>query len=236
MGRTLVIIAGVFVAVGLVLGGLGGWFYFRNQGFVEGGVRAQGEVVDIVSSRSSDDDTTYKPMVEFRDAAGARHIFTATVGSNPPQYSRGEAVEVIYAPDAPDEAMIDGFLERYLLPLILGGLGSVFAAIGLGILFVRLRGNRIADQLRATGLPLEAKVTRCYLDTQIKVNGRSPWRVECQAIHPASGAPETFASQAIWTDPGARLAGREVRVFVDPSRPKRHLVDLAPYFGADELG
>jgi len=238
MGRVLVWIGGIFAPIGLAFVALGGWFYLEDRDFAANGLRAQGTVVDTVASRDNDDGGgyTYAPVVEFRDAAGARHTFTSGVSSNPPRYSPGESVGVIYAPGAPDEAVIDSFVDRFLMPLVFGGLGTVFAGIGLSLLFVHVRGRRIAAQLRASGLPIQARVTECYRDTSVRVNGRSPWRVMCQATHPATGKVHSFRSEAVWVDPGPQLAGREVRVFVDPARPERYLVDLSPYFGEDEIG
>ena len=229
-------VGGIFAAVGLVLVAGAGWFYLADRSFAEAGVHTQGVVIEMIGSRDSDSDYTYKPVVEFLDADGRRHMFTSSVSSSPPQYSTGERVEVIYAPDSPDEAVIDSFLDRFLLPLVFGGLGTLLAAIGLGLLFARLRGDRIAAHLRASGLPIQANVVECYRDTSVQVNGRSPWRVVCQATHPATGKLHSFLSEPVWIDPSAQLAGREVRVFVDPARPKRHLVDLSAYFAEDELG
>ena len=43
----------------------------------------------------------------------------------------------------------------------------------------------------------------------VKVNGRSPYRVTCQANHPATGKLMSFKSDAIWADPSEKLAARE---------------------------
>ena len=236
MGRALVWIGGIFAALGVLFVAGAGWFYLSDQSFAAAGAHAQGTVLEMVGSRDSDGDYSYKPVVEFRDAEGRRHVFTSNVSSSPPQHATGESVDVIYSPASPDEAVIDSFFDRFLLPLIFGGLGAVLAAIGFTVLFARLRGRRIAAQLRASGLPIQAKVLECYRDASVQVNGRSPWRVACQGVHPATGKLQSFTSEAIWVDPSAQLAGREVRVFVDPARPRRHLVDLSPYFAEDELG
>jgi len=235
MGRALNWIGGIFASLGLVFVAGAAWFFLADRSFAAAGERAPGTVIEMIGSRDSDGGHTYKPVVEFRDAAGRRHVFTSNVSSSPPQHSVGESVEVIYAPDSPDEAVIDSFVDRFLLPLILGGLGTLFAAIGFGVLFARLRRRQIAAQLRASGLPIQAKVVECYHDTSLKVNGRSPWRVVCQATHPADGKMHSFNSEAVWINPSG-LAGKEVRVFVDPARPARYLVDLSPYFGDDALG
>lgn len=236
MGRVLVWIGGIFATLGVVFVVGAGLVYFKDRSFAESGTRAEGTVVEMIASRDSDGDYTYKPMVQFRDAEGLSHVFTSSVSSSPPQYSTGEAVTVIYAPTSPDRAVIDSFVDRFLMPLIFGGVGTVFAAIGFGLLLARLRRRQIDAQLRASGLPIQAKVTECYHDTSVQVNGRSPWRVVCQAPHPIDGKVHSFTSAAVWVDPGPTLAGKEVRVLVDPARPARHLVDLTPYFGEDELG
>lgn len=236
MGKVVVWVGSIFAAVGLLFAVGAALVFLKDRSFADSGVRAPGTVIEMIGSRDSDDSYTYKPVVEFRDADGQRHVFASSVSSSPPQYSTGEAVTVIYAPGSPDRAIIDSFVDRFLMPLIFGGLGTVFAMIGLGILFARLRGRQIAAQLRASGLPIQAKVTECYRDTSVQVNGRSPWRVLCQATHPADGKVHSFTSESVWVDPSGQLAGKEVRVFVDPARPGRHLVDLTPYFGEDELG
>lgn len=235
MGRVFVWVGGIFATIGVVFVAIAGWSYQSDRSFAARGARAQGTVIEMAGSGGSDG-YTYSPVVEFVDARGRRHVFTSTVSSNPPRYSRGETVEVIYAPDSPDRAMIDGFLDRFLLPLIFGGLGTLFAAIGFGLLAFWHRGRQIAGRLRASGLPIPARVTECYRDTGVRVNGRSPWRVVCQATHPADGKVRSFRSGPVWADPTSVLAGKEVRVFVDPARPGPYLVDLTPYFGEDELG
>jgi hypothetical protein len=227
MGRATFWIGGAFAAMGLLFAVVGGWLYLEDRSFAESGVRTGGTVIDVVGSRDSDGDYTYRPVVEFHDAAGERRQFVSRVGSNPPRHSPGERVGLIYQPWSPDEAVIDGFFDRFFLPLMFIGLGSLFAAVGGSLFFFLLRRRRIVAQLRSTGLPIQAKLVECYLDRSIRVNGRSPWRVRCEATHPATGRIETFRSDAVWTDPTGQVVGPALRVLVDPARPKRHFVDLS---------
>jgi len=235
MSKVMVWFGAIFGGVGLVFAAIGGWFFLDDRDLAAGGVRTQGTVIELVESRDSDGDYSYRPRVEFFAPDGTRHEFTGRVGSSPPSHSAGETVEVIYAPDRPDRAMIDGFFDRFLVPLVFGGMGSLFAAIGGGVLFALIRRRRIVEQLRTNGLPIQARFVDCYQDTSVKVNGRSPWRVTCQAPHPATGKLQSFRSDAIWVDPSASLAGRDVRVLVDPAKPKRYFVDLAPYLDESAL-
>jgi hypothetical protein len=131
--------------------------------------------------------------------------------------------------------MIDGFMDRFFLPLMFVGMGSLFAAIGAGMLFAYVRRRKIIAQLRRSGLPIEAEFLECYRDTSTKVNGRSPYRVVAQTTHPATGKLESFKSDPIWLDLSRQLAGEKVRIFVDPARPKHHFVDLSEFIDADDM-
>ena len=235
MGRVLVWVGGIFGSLGLAFVAIAAWFYLDDRRFAESALHADGTVVAMPESGGSDG-YSYTPVVEFRDRDGIPHRFASGVSSNPPRYSTGERVEVLYDPEAPDEARIDSFLDRQFLPTVFGGLGALFAAIGGGLLFFVVRGRRIAAQLRATGVPIQAKVTDIYLDPSMRVNGRSPWRVACQATHPGTGKLHSFKSEPVWVDLSDQLSGREVRVLVDPARPARHLVDLSPYVDESQTG
>lgn len=230
------LIGTVFLAFGLVFAGIGGWFFIDNAGLVASGSRAQGTVVSLDSRYDSDSGTTYRPIVEFTDASGTGHRFTGSVGSSPAAYSRGESVEVIYDPALPGQAIINSFTERLLFPLAFGGFGLLFAGIGGGILGYRWHRRRVIAQLRNSGLPINAEFLECYRDTSVKVNGRSPWRVVGQATHPATGVLTSFKSDAIWVDPSDQLKDKDLRVLVDPAKPKRYFVDLSEYVGEGDMG
>ncbi|WP_455753857.1 DUF3592 domain-containing protein [Streptomyces griseorubiginosus] len=73
------------------------------------------------------------PVVEFTSADGTARTFRSSTGSNPPSYDKGDRVEVLYRADSPDDARINGFAYLWLLPLILGGIGLLFAGVGTTI-------------------------------------------------------------------------------------------------------
>ncbi|MFI9307364.1 DUF3592 domain-containing protein [Streptomyces triculaminicus] len=109
--------------------------------FLTDAQRARGTVVALDwredhdgGSRTAhgDDAPAAYPVVEFTSADGTPRKFRDSAGSNPPSYKVGEQVEVLYRPDAPEDARIKGFLSLWLAPLILGGIGLVFTGIGTG--------------------------------------------------------------------------------------------------------
>ncbi|HEX9807847.1 MAG TPA: DUF3592 domain-containing protein [Alteraurantiacibacter sp.] len=234
MGKVLVWMGAIFTPIGLLFAGIGGWFFAADQELAGSGLRTPGRVIEVVGSRDSDGDTVYRPVVEFVGADGQRHIFTGSVGSNPPSHSVGEQVEVIYAPGNPGDALLDSFTERYLFPLVFGGMGALFATIGAGMLTAYFRRRKAIAELRARGLPIEAEFLETYRDTRVKVNGRSPYRVACQAVHPGTGQMQRFESDPVWIDPTGMIGEAKVRVLVDPQRPERHYVDLSRWVDESE--
>lgn len=230
------LIGGIFLAFGLLFTGLGSWFYLGDLDLAMSGDEAEGRVVSFESSYNSDSGTTYRPVVEYEDASGRVHRFTGGVGSSPKAYDRGETVDVIYDPASPEDALLDSFTERLALPLAFGGFGLLFGGIGGAILFFGWRRQKIIAQLKESGLPISAQFLECYNDRSIKVNGRSPWRVVAQATHPATGQLTSFKSDPLWVNPGEQLVGKELRVFVDPARPKRHYIDLSEYISEEDIG
>lgn len=120
----------IFLLVGLGL--LGGSIYltFDTRRALAEGTRVEGEVIELLRSRDSDGDVTYRPHVRFTTLAGDTLEFTSTMGSNPAAFDVGERVVVIYNPASPRDARIDSFFQLWFAPLLLGGMGIVFTAVG----------------------------------------------------------------------------------------------------------
>ena len=235
MGKKGIWFSAVFAAFGLIFAAVGGWFWWSDSQLAGIGERASGVVTGFETSYSSDGGTTYKPRVRFTTQSGEERVFTSAMGSSPPAYDRGEEVDVIYDPWTPENAMIDSFLERRMFPLAFGGLGAIFAVIGFAMLGHQIRRRSIIAGLKRNGVKLQAEFLDCYHDTSLKVNGRSPWRVTAQAIHPATGKLAVFKSEALWANPAAFLQGKTLTVLIDPQNPKHHYVELEELLGDSAL-
>ena len=107
--KALSIIKYLFTLVGMGML-LGTFFIYDNtRSFLSSAVKAEGTVIELVRSRSSDS-TTYRPVVRF-SLNGQQLEFTSSSGSNPPGYSRGEKVEVLYTPTNTQDARINSFFS-----------------------------------------------------------------------------------------------------------------------------
>ena len=120
----------IFFAVGgaLLAGAAFAWLHTRR--FVAEAVRGFGEVVRL--QEHSDESVTYSPVVRFSGPGGRAVEFTESTSSNPPGYSVGDRVEVLYRPHEPRRsARVASPWRLYLLAAILGTIGGVFTLVGL---------------------------------------------------------------------------------------------------------
>ncbi len=101
--------------------------------FLASAKKARGVVVRQDSSSpeeapsEKDDEKTalYAPVIRFQDEMGNFHEFTSQVGSNPPRWPNGSAVDVLYDPKKPETASITLPLVLWTKPMILGAIGGV---------------------------------------------------------------------------------------------------------------
>ena len=123
---------GTFLLIGLGLLGGAVFSFVTTSRFIGEAVAADGMVVGLEERWDSDDnDYTYYPQVEFQTEDHRTIAFTSDTGSRPAAFDVGEPVRVLFDPARPEAARIDSFFQLWLLPLVLGGMGTVFSAFGL---------------------------------------------------------------------------------------------------------
>jgi hypothetical protein len=214
------------VGLGLLAGAIA--VTLNTRAFIATAKHAPGTVTELIPKRDSDDGSiTYTPVVIFEATSGASISFTSSFSSNPPSYDVGEKVEVLYAPDNPNEARINGFGSLWFGSLILGGLGTVFCAIGFGILMASRLNKGKRDWLMAHGTAIQAEFQSVERNTSLKVNGRSPWRIVAQWQNPENGQLHIFNSENLWFDPTKFVTAKQLTVLLDPKNSKRYHVDVS---------
>lgn len=231
--KVLKLISVVFsvIGVGMLAGSI---FIFSNTTrFIAGAAEAGGKVIDLERTRSSSSSssrsssTMYRPVVEFTTATGKRIEFVSSVGSSPPSHRVGEAVTVLYNPADPSKARIKSFFQLWFGFLIVFFLGLVFAAIGLGMIFVRSRGRQRAEWLRQHGRRMKTAYKGVELNQSLRVNGRSPYHIITQSSDPTSNSVRVFESENIWFDPSEYIKSETIDVLLDPNNPKKYVMDTS---------
>lgn len=150
----------LFLAAGLIMLFFAGYRAYDQFAFGQRAVQTEGVVADVVRDRRPGLDyrVVFGTVVRFQDGKGEWHQFAEPISSNPPPYQRGERVPVLYDPTVPDQAVIDGFRGRFLVPAIFAGLGLVMLLLGRLVLTSKLP-ERIKDrlaQIRQSGRKGEA--------------------------------------------------------------------------------
>lgn len=111
------------------------------------------------------------------------------------------------------------------MALIFSGLGLPFFLIGLGFLFKDARDKKKEQQLRESGSRILADLVAVQFNTSVRVNGRCPFIIQCQAVNPADGKVYLFESKNFWYDPEPFLQDRpKIPVLVDGDNYQRYLV------------
>ena len=102
----------------------------------------------IVASMKETTDTegsccVYSPVIEFQ-AGGRTYSFPGGTATYPPQYQVGQSVQVRYHPSDPENAQIENFFDRWLVPII-SILAILLTAIivNLFIMLALWRGSRL---------------------------------------------------------------------------------------------
>jgi hypothetical protein len=126
---------------GLVLFGVGAGFTYQYNRIRRNGLMIEGQVIRL-DERCSDDDCTYRPVVEFRAQDGQIFTHTSSSSTNPPAFDVGETVHMYYMQENPHEARIkgEGGVLRWIF--IMAGAGAVAAGF---VMFARA----LHDQLIA---------------------------------------------------------------------------------------
>ena len=220
----------LFTVIGLGAS-IAAWLMFESrQAFLAAAQPAEGTVVEldlVRSSSGSGSSYSYYPIVRFRTAGGEEIRFGSKVGSNPPSYRRGERIGVLYDPQTPELAEIDGFFSLWGGVLILGLIGLVFGTVGIGHWLWHLARLRLEGWLVRNGQRVNAEVVDVTLGRARRRGRRSRWRIVAQWMDPLTRRVHVFKSGTLGFDPEPYLKGVTVPVLIDPKNPRRYALDLS---------
>jgi hypothetical protein len=125
----------IFAGVGSIFAVIGITIGINTYSFVGTAVSTQGTVIDLELGSSTDSEgrsfSVYYPVVKFTASNGEPTIFESNTGSQPPAFTKGQQVEVLYNPQKPNSAMINSSrFDLWFAPAMITGMGSVFVLIG----------------------------------------------------------------------------------------------------------
>jgi len=230
--RTIIFIKYLFAIIGFGMV-VGSFFLYQNAiTFLETAITAEGVVTDLVRSRSSsssssDSSYTYAPVVKFKTNQGESIEFTSGTSSNPPSYSRGEKIEILYIEERPHDAKINSFFSLWGAPVMVGGIGSVFFLVGFGIIYWGIRKARNKKYLLQHGVRINTQFQSVSQNTSLKVNGRHPYMITSQWQDPTTSMIHVFESDNIWFDPEQQINVDTIMVYIENKNPAKYYMDIS---------
>lgn len=114
------LVGGVFAAIGLLELVIVVFIFISNQDLANNGVIVTATVVD----------DPYQPTFEYIFEGDTLYHYSSA-SSDPPSYHLGEQVEMYVNPVDPYDVMVNTFMDRWFVIVLVGGMGAVFFGIGL---------------------------------------------------------------------------------------------------------
>lgn len=222
-----IFLGSLFLLLGLMSLAIAGWLSVKNAELLQHGDRQPGIVVALRRSNSPKKRSFY-PIVRFQTPDGQSHEIHSNLGSRPARYQIGESVSVIYPPNQPSDASINGFLELWFGVLVAGIIGFVSTAFGIYNLWAHLKYKQLQTWLKQHGVRISTKITHIEVDKRYRLNGRHPFQIISEGMAPLASSPQRFRSQHIWKDPTlVAPVGTSIDAFVDPNDPRRSWMDVS---------
>lgn len=139
----LLIVGPTFMAVGV-----GSILY--SAWFTTATTRVAGKVVALTPQESSNVDPnwipthqiTYLPVFTFATTEGKTFSAQGSVASNPPEFTVGQTVPVLYKTANPQRARISTFSQQWGMGTFFSCFGSVVLAIGWGWSWLQAKQSR----------------------------------------------------------------------------------------------
>lgn len=121
--------------------------------------------------------------------------------------------------------LLTALLLRVPVLLFFALFGLPFLLLGIGFLRRDHRERYTETWLRENGSRIYADFVAVQFNTSVRVNGRCPLVIQCQAVNPADGKVYLFESKNFWFDPEPFLQDRpKIPVLVDRNDYHRYLV------------
>lgn len=231
--KTLTIITTVFTLFGATFFGIALFSFIHTQNFVKAAASTEGVVLELKPVESSSTNSggyTYAPVVKFKTPDGKNIHFKSSTSSNPPEFSVGQTVPVLYNRSNPQEAQVDSFVQLWLLPTVFGGFGIIFMGVGATLIVSSLLSKKKEKWLQENGQKIQTKFSNVEWNTSLTVNGQSPYIIVSQWRDPATYEVYTFRSQNIWFNPEEFIKNSDtelIDVYVDPKNMKKHYMDIS---------
>lgn len=189
------------------------YFWQAKNDSLKNSIKTEGVITDMSASGSSNESRSYYPIVKYKDQNGTEYSFKSNFYSS--DMYIGKQVDVYYNKELPGKAellMPDWFIAIFLLfPFA----GAVFLFVGLVMLLKKRKMVKLKAYLLQYGQVVKADITNIYQNTGLKVNGQSPYLVEC-CYTDNRGEKYLYKSNNLYYNPLPYIENNSVKVYLHP--------------------
>lgn len=134
----------IFMSIGTIMLAVVAYLLVSNYQFMQRAQSVKGKVIDYQSYQSRDRDSNsstsmYTPTYQYA-YKGKLYTHISTTSTSSKDYEIGDPVEILIDPEDPKEILINSFMVKWFLPLLLGFMGTLFT--GLGFVAFRFLGKQ----------------------------------------------------------------------------------------------
>ena len=227
MNNLLNIIKYFFIIVGI---GFLLWTNFSYQNLsslLSRSTETEGTVIKIKKSIFPDSSIYYYPIVKYKALNGDVFTKTASNGTYPSLYSKGDKVRIMYKTDDPKSAKVIGFFTLWAPIILTFIIGSGLFIIGSIIFIVQWLKHQKEKYFKKHGLPISAVIQNIQQNTNIEVNGYNPYQINAKWTDPVSNKIYLFKSKSIWSDPSPLIKNNAITVLINRKNPYKYYIDLS---------
>jgi len=211
----------VFLLVGVIMIVASIVTFVSNKQFEASAEKTMAVITEIdrYTTGSGDDRTTHHDVyVEYRVD---RQVYNCMLNTYNSSMYEGKEIEVMYNPDAPGDVRVND----YTAPIILVFMGLIFGGIGGGMFFANVAAGGKRKKLMENGDRVIGTITNVITVTNVRINGRHPFKAEVEVIDPYTSEKYLYSSKQIMDDI-YYMVGSTVDVYVDRDDKSKYYVDL----------
>lgn len=219
------IIGSIFFVIGLVLAAVGGFRHVSYNKFMKTAETTWAEITDIeedVYYRKGRRRTRHHAWVEY-EVDGC--VYTGKLDNYNSSMYIGADIEVYYDPADPSEVRTGSRTAE----IILFSMGGGFAVLGGVFLIIVIAKKNKIKNLKLNGEALTGTIVNITQNMAVRINGRHPFKAECEVKNPFDGETYLYSSENINSDI-SQFIGSQVTVYVDKNKKSKYYVDMDELF------
>ena len=151
-------------------------------------------------------------------------IYTHRLNSYSSGWKKGDKLTVYYDPADPED-VTDGFV-MWFLPTLFGGMGALFAVIGIIPAVAGKNSDSRKKHLLENGVRIDAVIISAAPNYRVSINHRNPYIITC-GYTDSEGKTHIFKSGNIFGFPNRPLIGETVPVWYEPGNLNKYFVDTS---------